>query len=89
MIKNPFTRFGQRYWITRALIDFPHDSNYITNMDNLNRLQRIKNGQAVSSLQNFKLDTCSREFYEKLRWVTFGFHHDWDTKVVIDTIINK
>lgn len=81
MIRNPFTAAGQRYWISRTLLDFPHHSQYITNMDNLNRLERKRKGDSVERLQDFKLDTCGRDFYEKLRWVTFGYHHDWDTKV--------
>ncbi|ODM96327.1 ABC transporter G family member 23 [Orchesella cincta] len=81
VIRNPFTPIGQRYWISRTLLDFPHNTNYITNMDNLNRLHKMKKGVPVEKLTDFKLDVCSRDFYTKLRWVTFGYHHDWDTKV--------
>jgi len=83
VIRNPFTTTGQRYWILRTLLDFPHDTNFITNMDNLNRLERVKKGESVNELTAFKLGVCSRDFYTKLRWVTFGYHHDWDTKVKI------
>ncbi|CAL8068554.1 unnamed protein product [Orchesella dallaii] len=81
VIKNPFTPIGQRYWISRTLLDFPHHVDYITNMDNLNRLHKIKEGKPVNKLADFKLDVCDRNFYSKLRWVTFGYHHDWNTKV--------
>ncbi|XP_021945716.1 nucleic acid dioxygenase ALKBH1 isoform X1 [Folsomia candida] len=70
LIRNPFTPKGQRYWIRRSVIDFPK-SPHITNIDNLEN----KEGKSIKD----KLD--AEGFFKKLRWVTFGYHHNWDSKV--------
>lgn len=71
LIRNPFTPKGQRYWIRRSVIDFPK-SPHITNIDNLEN----KEGKSIKD----KLD--AEGFFKKLRWVTFGYHHNWDSKVI-------
>jgi len=71
--KNPFTVEGQRYWISTCVKDYvkaPH----LTNISNLER--------KTSSRESNQRESPSRfDMYKKLRWVTFGYHHCWDTKV--------
>lgn len=75
-IKNPFTPEGQRYWIARCLNDYPFEKEHITNIENLRRRkgEDVKYEEAQNNKDNF---------YKHLRWITFGYHHDWDTKVDI------
>jgi hypothetical protein len=54
----------------RTILDLPKSPN-ITNIDNL----ESKEGKRI------KNKLTEKDFYQKLRWVTFGYHHNWDTKV--------
>jgi len=60
----------------RAVLDLPKVPN-ISNIDNLERKEGI----------TIKDKMSDEEFYRKLRWVTFGYHHDWDTKVSSQLIL--
>lgn len=64
-IKNPFTTIGQSEWITRCLKDFPEKPNK-TNLD---------------AHHEVTTDIFKSVLFNKLRWATLGYHHDWDTKV--------
>lgn len=72
-IKNPFTTVGQRYWTIKSLKYYTRNNR--TNLDIHNVLE-----------QNEKWwEKCCQErkslLLKKLRWVTLGYHHDWDSKV--------
>nr|XP_022920580.1 nucleic acid dioxygenase ALKBH1 [Onthophagus taurus] len=71
-IKNPFTRLGQRYWITRCLKSYPETPNK-TNLDIHDLIPHNETWWESSKGDN--------EMLKKLRWATFGYHHNWDTKI--------
>ncbi|XP_052849495.1 nucleic acid dioxygenase ALKBH1 isoform X1 [Drosophila gunungcola] len=79
IIRNPFTERGQRYWTARCLRDYPRTPNIV----NLN--ERLFN-DAVRSDWWKQLDQCSdsdefQRIKAAMRWTTFGYHHNWDTKL--------
>ncbi|XP_060530568.1 nucleic acid dioxygenase ALKBH1 [Cylas formicarius] len=72
-IKNPFTSMGQRYWTVRCLNDYskkPNKLNIDSKIipDNKDWWEMCQNNNNVLLLN-------------KLRWVTLGYHHNWDTKI--------
>ncbi|CAG7731592.1 unnamed protein product, partial [Allacma fusca] len=75
-IKNPFTSEGQRYWIAKCLSDYPKDP-HVTNMENLRR----RHPETAKDTPALSPENDREQFYKELRWITFGYHHDWDTKV--------
>lgn len=66
-ICNPFYPAGQRKWIRTCLEEYPQPPN-LTNL-----------GSVENIWQNSLLNN-NRQL-EQLRWVTLGYHHNWDTKV--------
>ncbi|KAJ8942088.1 hypothetical protein NQ314_010161 [Rhamnusium bicolor] len=73
-IKNPFTSIGQRYWAVRCLRDYSKKPNK-ANIDALNLVPESKEWWDMCQNNNNVL------LLNKLRWVTLGYHHNWDTKV--------
>lgn len=71
-IKNPFTPNGQRYWITRCLKDYSKKPHKL-NIDSTNILKTDKDWWDEGQINKKILDS--------LRWATFGYHHNWDTKI--------
>ncbi|XP_042240849.1 nucleic acid dioxygenase ALKBH1-like [Homarus americanus] len=75
IICNPFTCQGQLQWIKRCLKEFP----CATNKTNL-----ASHGIQLKDSTWWQLTrmTEGREsgLQKKLRWVTLGYHHNWDTK---------
>lgn len=77
IIKDPFTASGQRYWAMKCLQEYPK-SPHITNLSNLGR----GNNNWWTDLQSKTASTSEyRQLRNSLRWVTLGYHHNWDTKV--------
>ncbi|ENN71845.1 hypothetical protein HUJ04_001021 [Dendroctonus ponderosae] len=72
-IKNPFTILGQRYWTVRCLKDFSNKPNK-SNLDSAKKIPDNKDWWEMCQNNNVLL-------LNKLRWVTLGYHHNWDTKV--------
>lgn len=76
LIRNPFTALGQRYWTSRCLRDYHQPPNR-TNLSNL--------GKGIADWWQDLRSTTTRDEHLKLRnslrWVTLGYHHNWDTKV--------
>ncbi|KAH8376312.1 nucleic acid dioxygenase ALKBH1 [Drosophila serrata] len=78
VIRNPFTERGLRYWIARCLRDYPRPPNIV----NLN--ERLFD-ETVRSDWWKQLHRCQhKDDFQRtkvaMRWTTFGYHHDWDTK---------
>lgn len=76
VIKNPFTADGQRYWIVRSLSSYTRKPNR-TNLDVFNYIKENEEWWETCQLNN------NFELLKKLRWVTLGYHHNWDTKVLV------
>lgn len=72
-IKNPFTTLGQRYWTVRCLRDYSKKPNK-SNIDLANLVPDNKEWWDMCQNNNVLL-------LNKLRWITLGYHHNWDTKV--------
>lgn len=80
-IRNPFTNVAQRYWAVKCLRDYtkkPNKSN-IDNNDNV--LENFEWWQ----LSQFNIDS---KIAKKLRWITLGYHHNWNTKIYSDDFKN-
>lgn len=52
-----------------------------TNLDIFNYLTQNENWWDVCQLNN------DLELLKKLRWVTLGYHHNWDTKVKLNRLL--
>ncbi|KAH8420205.1 hypothetical protein KR009_007323 [Drosophila setifemur] len=79
VIRNPFTERGLRYWIARCLRDYPRPPNIV----NLNA-RLFDNIVREDWWKELNLCSDSREIErikEGMRWTTFGYHHNWDTKI--------
>ncbi|XP_043204410.1 nucleic acid dioxygenase ALKBH1-like [Amphibalanus amphitrite] len=74
LLRNPFTAAGQRHWAGRCVRDLPGHPNK-TNLDAQGLLPPGGNWWKHC------LDGVDWERLKKLRWVTLGFHHDWETKL--------
>ncbi|CAH1965078.1 unnamed protein product [Acanthoscelides obtectus] len=72
IIRNPFTSIGQRFWVVQCLRDYSKKPNK-SNIDGLIDLDGW-----------WEKAQCNKETAEKLRWITLGFHHNWDTKIYSD-----
>lgn len=73
-IRNPFTGKGQKYWIARCLRDYPKKPN----KSNLDPHDVLKDGEDWWEV----CQKCgNKRLLDQLRWITFGYHHNWDTKV--------
>ncbi|XP_064477523.1 nucleic acid dioxygenase ALKBH1-like [Ornithodoros turicata] len=68
VIPNPFTVRGQQMWIQKCLQLYPTIESATNVHDDVPR--------PGPHGKDFSMD-----FYQKLRWVTLGYHHNWDTKV--------
>ncbi|KAM9340776.1 nucleic acid dioxygenase ALKBH1 [Symphorus nematophorus] len=81
-ISNPFLRGSQPFWVRQCLKTYPQKPN-VCNLDmhmSPSETQDIW-GQSVQGL------SCPpsgkrqpKTLLEKLRWVTLGYHYNWDTK---------
>lgn len=72
-VRNPFLVSGQQHWVRKSLEEYPLKPNR-TNLD-----AHFENPGDVLSQQ--WEDVNKRTLLDKLRWVTLGYHHNWDTKV--------
>ncbi|KAK5856895.1 hypothetical protein PBY51_010175 [Eleginops maclovinus] len=81
-ISNPFLRGSQPFWIRQCLKTYPQKPN-VCNLDmhmSPSDTQDIW-GQSVHGLSS--PSSGKREpktLLERLRWVTLGYHYNWDTK---------
>lgn len=81
-IRNPFTVRGQRYWIARCLKDYPK-APHIVNL-NAKYFDKEIIDDWWHSMQKVLQTNDEKEqlrLKNGMRWVTLGYHHDWDTKV--------
>ncbi|XP_053678711.1 nucleic acid dioxygenase ALKBH1 [Anopheles nili] len=88
VIANPFTVAGQRYWMTRSVVDFPVHPNTINIIKHKkvdsNRREDCKDtivGSWWEILQSFSDTSERRSFAKTLRWTTLGYQYDWTNKV--------
>ncbi|XP_066144883.1 nucleic acid dioxygenase ALKBH1 [Euwallacea fornicatus] len=80
-IRNPFTPLGQRFWPVRCLKDYSRKPNK-SNLDGFNLVPDNKDWWELCQSSNKLL-------LNKLRWVTLGYHHNWDTKVYSESNRSK
>lgn len=89
-IKNPFTCHGQRYWISRCLRDYPklpHEKNKFNLKKTSDDKANIDWWSSLSAPETNQKDRVKLK--TALRWVTLGYHHDWDTKVYTENKKHK
>ncbi|XP_045610886.1 nucleic acid dioxygenase ALKBH1 [Procambarus clarkii] len=75
-IRNPFTSQGQLQWIKRCLREFPCAAN------KTNLTSHGITLAADTTWWQLAQTIAGKEsgIKKKLRWVTLGYHHNWDTK---------
>lgn len=81
-ISNPFLRGTQPFWLRQCLKIYPQKPN-ICNLDmHMSPLETQDIwGQSVHSLRSSQAGKReARTLLERLRWVTLGYHYNWDTK---------
>ncbi|XP_058847749.1 nucleic acid dioxygenase ALKBH1-like [Acipenser ruthenus] len=82
-ISNPFLPGSQRHWVKQCLKVYPQKPNICnldmhmspTDTDNLWEKSRDQIRQKCAAKREPK------SLLEKLRWVTNGYHYNWDTKM--------
>ncbi|KAK5885883.1 hypothetical protein CesoFtcFv8_016976 [Champsocephalus esox] len=81
-ISNPFLRGSQPFWIRQCLKTYPQKPN-VCNLDmhmSPSDTQDIW-GQSVHGLSSSPSGKREpKTLLERLRWVTLGYHYNWDTK---------
>lgn len=75
IVRNPFTRAGQLLWVQRCLKEMPVAANKTNLASHGIQLQDRTWWQLCRTSEGKKSGLRN-----KLRWVTLGYHHDWDTK---------
>nr|XP_054759602.1 nucleic acid dioxygenase ALKBH1-like [Lytechinus pictus] len=81
-IRNPFLPGAQRYWVTRCLADYPCKPN-VTNLDTHHHPDQLCNPWQTRRKKDSSPSqkTKDKTAMDQLRWVTLGYHYDWDNKV--------
>uniref|UniRef100_S4RGI1 AlkB homolog 1, histone H2A dioxygenase n=1 Tax=Petromyzon marinus TaxID=7757 RepID=S4RGI1_PETMA len=79
-IVNPFLPSGQRFWVRQCLKLYPRKPN-VCNLDAHDPQRDDVWASGISSPRAGKSPREPRSLLEKLRWVTLGYHYNWDTKV--------
>ncbi|KAJ8045048.1 Nucleic acid dioxygenase ALKBH1 [Holothuria leucospilota] len=76
-IRNPFKYGHQRYWLKRLLQDIPNPAN------KSNLLGKLPDNELIWNLQveSQRSKNVGKSAYSQLRWVTFGYHYNWTTKL--------
>ncbi|XP_072314182.1 nucleic acid dioxygenase ALKBH1 isoform X3 [Eucyclogobius newberryi] len=76
-ISNPFQRGSQPFWIRQCLKTYPQKPN-VCNLDMHMSPCDTKDiwERSVHSLRRHE-----KSLLERLRWVTLGYHYNWDTKL--------
>ncbi|XP_062863596.1 nucleic acid dioxygenase ALKBH1 [Trichomycterus rosablanca] len=79
-ISNPFLSGSQQYWVKQCLKVYPQKPN-VCNLDMHMSPAETENiwEKSISSFRT-KGKREPRTLLEKLRWVTLGYHYNWDTK---------
>ncbi|XP_034530429.1 nucleic acid dioxygenase ALKBH1 [Notolabrus celidotus] len=80
-ISNPFLLGTHPFWITQCLKTYPQKPN-VCNLDmhmSPSETQDIW-GQSAHGLSTPAGKREPRTLLERLRWVTLGYHYNWDTK---------
>ncbi|XP_066531824.1 nucleic acid dioxygenase ALKBH1 [Hoplias malabaricus] len=79
-ISNPFLPGSQQHWIKQCLKTYPQKPN-ICNLDMHMSPTETENiwEKSIGSIRK-KGTREPRTLLEKLRWVTLGYHYNWDTK---------
>ncbi|KAF3430682.1 hypothetical protein E2986_06564 [Frieseomelitta varia] len=83
-IKNPFTIYGQRYWIIKCLKEYSRKPHKL-NLDAHNLLNDDEDWWDKC----FRNSNKGKELLSKLRWATFGYHHNWNTKLYSESSKTK
>lgn len=81
-ISNPFLPWSQRYWVKQCLKMYPQKPN-VCNLDMHMSPEETTDIWGKSMLHMRQKGSSKREskcLLEKLRWVTLGYHYDWNTK---------
>ncbi|XP_006632327.2 nucleic acid dioxygenase ALKBH1 [Lepisosteus oculatus] len=81
-ITNPFLPGSQQHWVKQCLKVYPQKPN-ICNLDMHMPTSETQNLWEQSKDQLRRKRAGKREpksLLEKLRWVTLGYHYNWDTK---------
>ncbi|KAK3537891.1 hypothetical protein QTP70_022151 [Hemibagrus guttatus] len=79
-ISNPFLPGSQHYWVKQCLKTYTQKPN-VCNLDMHMPPAETENiwDKSVGSIRK-KGQREPRTLLEKLRWVTLGYHYNWDTK---------
>lgn len=82
-ISNPFRRGSQPYWIRQCLKTYPEKPNvcnldmHMSPCDTQNIWERSVHSLGTTSPSRRQ----EKSLLERLRWVTLGYHYNWDTKL--------
>nr|XP_040055569.1 nucleic acid dioxygenase ALKBH1 isoform X2 [Gasterosteus aculeatus aculeatus] len=81
-ISNPFLRGSKPFWVTQCLKVYPQKPN-VCNLDmhmSPSDTEDIWDKSVLSLSGSPCGKTQAKTLLEKLRWVTLGYHYNWDTK---------
>ncbi|XP_039278856.1 nucleic acid dioxygenase ALKBH1 [Nilaparvata lugens] len=85
-VENPWTEVGVRYWVCRSLqqLTRPPSKLNIDHDDHRGACLNIEHNDHRAAWWDEALLKRSQDggaLLRRLRWATFGYHHNWDTKV--------
>lgn len=98
VIKNPFTKHAQRYWMTRCIRDYPRHPNHTNLPDNvIEKYGYRSDGSDDKRIQFDWWSTASaledpaerNKLWKTLRWTTLGYHYDWTNKIYDESARNE
>ncbi|KAJ8341224.1 hypothetical protein SKAU_G00335150 [Synaphobranchus kaupii] len=81
-ISNPFLPGTQQHWVKRCLKVYPRKPN-VCNLDmhmSASETERIWESSIQLMRSKISGKREPKTLLEKLRWVTLGYHYNWDTK---------
>ncbi|KAE8586116.1 hypothetical protein XENTR_v10021556 [Xenopus tropicalis] len=81
-ISNPFLPGWQHHWVGQCLKFYPRKPN-VCNLDLHMTLEQTSDlwGSSQEQLRSKSAEKRNKKsVLEKLRWVTLGYHYNWDTK---------
>ncbi|XP_050726209.1 nucleic acid dioxygenase ALKBH1-like [Eriocheir sinensis] len=76
VVRNPFTRAGQLAWARRCLCELPCATNKTNLASHGIHLTPDRTWWSLCHTSEGRRGGLRH----KLRWVTLGYHHNWDTK---------
>uniref|UniRef100_A0A8D8FVB2 DNA oxidative demethylase ALKBH1 n=1 Tax=Culex pipiens TaxID=7175 RepID=A0A8D8FVB2_CULPI len=92
IIKNPFTKHSQRYWMRRCICDYPKHPNHTNLPDAIVDRYALRSTREQfdwwATAATIEDPADRRKLLKALRWTTLGYHYDWTNKIYDESARN-